>query len=488
MTDRRRDVGRGMLWLGSAAGFARVVDLIAIYFVLLYITKEQVGAASIIWSVGVLVETTNGLGLGVSIVQAPGLTRNQLDSIFWVVIGVAAIAGGLVIASGPLLALIYGDPAMTGYVFAVAGKQMGLAIALVPYHTLNRELRYREIASVQSGATLLAAFTRVGVAAAGGGTWALVLGHSLYGVFMAIGVNLMKPFRPRRHFSMKEIRPMLHFGIRVAATDAVNQIYCNIDYLIVGRIFGLAPLGVYRIAFDVAIQPAVVIADVISRSSLPVYARIWAAGESVRHAFRYASRSLSRVAVPLTILVALVAWPLCPLLPAGTDGNYAGAALPMTILAIAALLRVQYQLFPPVLQATGNAGSALRLSLLSLALLSLSMVASVGLLGHWLGISSVAVGWVAIYPPLLFAGVRTARTHAGLGVYDWLGSIWPALVAGAIALACGSSVLWFTRAMSPYLTIGLVVAAVLIPYLTATRLLDLAIGPEASPDAEGQHA
>ena len=41
----------------------------------------------------------------------------------------------------------------------------------------------------------------------------------------------------------------MKFGISVTAIDIINEITDNIDYVIVGRIFGFVPLSIYTLAY-----------------------------------------------------------------------------------------------------------------------------------------------------------------------------------------------------------------------------------------------
>jgi O-antigen/teichoic acid export membrane protein len=83
MTEAQQQLKRGLFWLGSAAAIGRVVDLAATVKVLFFLTKEEVGTATIAWAIGMVLEAVCRLGLGVAILQAKEVTRTQLDTSFW---------------------------------------------------------------------------------------------------------------------------------------------------------------------------------------------------------------------------------------------------------------------------------------------------------------------------------------------------------------------------------------------------------------------
>src|ERR1700682_308823 len=106
---------RGFNWLGGAAIIAKVIDFSTILAVLLFLTKEQVGVASLVVSVAMVVEAFDGLGTGEALVQAQSVSRLQLDTLFWFVIGAAALVGGLTLLAAPGIEAIYGVAGMQAY-------------------------------------------------------------------------------------------------------------------------------------------------------------------------------------------------------------------------------------------------------------------------------------------------------------------------------------------------------------------------------------
>ena len=66
-------------WAGATI-IAKVIDFSTILAVLLFLTKEQVGVASLVVSIAMVVEAFDGLGTGEALVQAQSVSRLQLDT------------------------------------------------------------------------------------------------------------------------------------------------------------------------------------------------------------------------------------------------------------------------------------------------------------------------------------------------------------------------------------------------------------------------
>ncbi len=473
METHRRDLGRGFNWLGGATIIAKITDFATILVVLVYLTKQQMGIGSLVIAIATVVEAFDGLGTGDALVQAPSISRKQLDSLFWFILGSAMLMALITLAAAPLVQAIYGSAGMAAYFIAVAAKQPLVGAAVIPLALLNRELRYERIAVINVAATFGAALTRLGVALAGGGAWALVSGYTASGVFILAGALLARPFRPAWQFQMAPILPLLRFGLRSASANVFEQTFKNIDYLLVGWFYGPAQLAVYRVAFGLAMEPALAVGTLINRTALPVFARVATVPGQLREALLWSLQRLATLVAPCMVALMLMAVPLMALLHDSHGNSYAAAALPLQILAAAAILRVSSQLLTPVLMSSGHPGTAAWVSAATLTLLSMGILA-VGCIVHAHdAIVAVAAVWFAAYPLLLCWGVRYLRRHWQITLPDLLRPFLTPGIGIAAMVAMTEAVTAALQGVAPNhqpaLRIGIVLAAVGLTYAGLIR-------------------
>lgn len=409
LANHRRHLGRGFNWLGGATIVAKITDFSTIVVVLLFLTKTQLGIGSLVISLGMVVEAFDGVGTGDALVQAGTIEKRQLHSLFWFIMAAAFAVGAATIAAAPLFGWVYGMAGLSGYFLAVAAKQPLVGAAVIPLALLNRELRYERIALINVGATLGAALVRLGLALAGGGAWALVGGYFASGPFILAGALWARPFRPGLGFDFGAIRPLVRFGMRSATANILEQIFKNIDYLLVGWFYGAPALAVYRVAFDVAMEPAMAVGTLVNRTALPVFARVAAVPAHLRAALLWALQRLVTLVAPFMAGLFLIAQPLSGLLHDAHGRSYAAAAVPLQILAAAATLRVTSQLLTPVLMSSGQPGRAAQLSAVTLALLGSFILAAGLLVSGEAGLVAVSAAWAVVYPLLLAWGVAYLR-------------------------------------------------------------------------------
>jgi O-antigen/teichoic acid export membrane protein len=459
MHSHQHHLARGFNWLGGATIIAKVIDFSTILVVLLFLTKQQVGIGSLVVSIAMIVEAVNGLGTSDALVQASMVSRLQLDTLFWFILGFAVLMAGLTLLVAPVIAALYGNVSIVAYMGMVALKQPIMAMALIPLALLNRGLHYDRIAIVNVSATLGGAMTRLVLAFGGVGSWVLVTGYTASGFYLLLGALVAQPFVPRVRFHYAAIRPLLRFGLRAASSNLSEQVFKNVDFLLVGWMYGAAPLAIYRVAFDTAMEPATAISTVIRRTVLPVFARTAAAPEDFAAALVWALQRLLRLAGPLMLVLLLIARPLTGLIHDEQGNSYASAALPMQLLAVAALLRVATELLFPLLLAVGRPGVAARLSAGILLLLTIAILAVGYGLPAQMGIIAVAGCWLGIYPFVLAWGVRMLQR-------DWripLGTLARVLVEIATSLGATVGLVTLVDALfgdpEPWVRIATVVLA-----------------------------
>ena len=464
MNDHHRLLGQGFNWLGGATVVAKVIDFSTILVMLLYLTKQQVGIASLVVSIGMVVEGLNGLGASEALIQIRSVSRLQLDTLFWYVVGAALLVGGLTLLAAPWIEWVYGFSGMATYLLAVAVKQPLVGAALIPLAIMNRDLQYRRIATVGVCATLAAASTRLILGASGAGAWALVAGYSASGLYTLIGATVARPFRPRLRFQLSAILPLIRFGARAAVANVSEQMFKNIDYLLVGWFYGAAQLAVYRVAFDIAMEPAMAVGTLVNRTALPVFARVSAVKAHLAQTLTWSLHRIAMLVAPLMVGLMLAAGPLTALIRDHQGNSYAAAATPLRFLAAAALLRVIVMLLSTAMMGSGRPGTAARLSAATLLLLGACILLVGVTFRAQAGIVAVSAIWLAIYPLLLVWGARYLGRHWDIPAAE-LARVFAAPCVGigmmvlAVALARR-----LTPGSDPGVQVGIVVAATALTY------------------------
>lgn len=464
--DDQRQIARGVLWLGSATAVSRVLEALGIILVLRFLSREEIGVATLAWSVGVFVECFNGLGIGTAILQHSDLSRRQTSSAFWYSVGIAGALTASMVVAAPWIADAYDMPTLTPLIRVWSFKLVFVGVAGVPLALLAKGLRYRALGAVMSSATLASSSVTLVLAAAGLGPWAPVLGNVANGFAqMVAGWVLCESFE-KREFHWTSLRPLAHTGLHLAGSVAVVQTSRNIDYLLLGGLVSAEALGGYRVAFDLAMAPTVAILQVGNRSALPVYARLQRQLDKLGDSWLWTVRTVTLMTVPVLALVFVDGETILTLL--GKSG-WPHAALTVRLLCVAALMRGIAETIPAVYVAAGKAHLSLVHSLLNLGLVACAL--SVAL--HWFQhdkVLLVAAAWVAATAGLVVVSLAISKRAVALSPGRMVRRL---LAPAAVLGACAGPALVVRPWLPEDALLGLVlsISVVLASYVVALRAI-----------------
>jgi O-antigen/teichoic acid export membrane protein len=219
--------------------------------------------------------------------------------LFWTCCGVGAIQALVLLAASPWLADTYAIGALLPMVAATGLKVFCVSASIVPHQLLAKHLRFRESGIVQTLCSLAEGSAKIGLASLGFGAWTLVLANVVRGLVLLGSALWLADFRPRAHFLWAEARGYLSFGARIAGSGALYQTYRNADYFLIGKLLGVEVLGLYRVAFEVGMQPLEVLLNLVNRVAYPIYAKVADDRVALRTALLRSTRSLLLLGAPI---------------------------------------------------------------------------------------------------------------------------------------------------------------------------------------------
>jgi O-antigen/teichoic acid export membrane protein len=167
---------------------------------------------------------------------------------------------------------------------------------------------------------------------------------------------------------------------------------------------------------------------------------------------------------PLAAALILAADPLTALIHDRQGRSYAAAALPLKLLAAAALPRILSQLLYPLLLGSGRPKVAARLSAATVFLL----VAGFVLVGFEFparaGIVGMSAVWLAIYPLLLIWEAGYLRRHWDIRPGSLVRAMLAPLVAAVLLVSMVEAVRLVVGDADPWLQLGVILTAVALTY------------------------
>ncbi|HEY5549516.1 MAG TPA: lipopolysaccharide biosynthesis protein [Coriobacteriia bacterium] len=278
----------------------------------------------------------NDLGLPVAIIQRRETTQNELSSLFWfnLSVGVAFAVLG-VLASQPLAAFFH-QPAVAPVLAALSVGFIVTSLVQIQGALVRRRMDFRTPAIANIVGVAIGGIVAIAAARAGWGVWALVINSIVSGVVLAGIVAATVRWVPTRRFRWREVRPFVLFGGALTVAGFAGYGAANVDNLVVGRVLGAGPLGIYALAYNLIMYPVRRIASTVTGVTLPAFSRIQ--GDNARYAaaFVRALEMSASVVTPLLMAAAVASESIV----LGLYGpKWAAAVIPFRLLCVAGLGR-----------------------------------------------------------------------------------------------------------------------------------------------------
>lgn len=354
----QRDINRGVAWIGLASSTVGALDLLASVLILaLWVSPAEYGIATLAVSLFPALDRATDLGLFAAVIQRDDHSETKISTVFWLNVAMSMVLmAALAFGIGPGLSWLYDQP-LVGAMLTVYGlKLVWQNVYFIPAAMMQRELRFKELSVIRMLANIAEFAGKVGFAAAGYGIWCFVLGPLARVLVTGIGVQLRHPWRPRLMFQLREALGWAVYGFKISAHKILFQLYTNADYPVIGAFFGVTAVGYYRLAYELVLEPARIISEVVQQIAFPVFSKIKHNAVMLKEQFIAFSRMnlvvmlgfLAMLLVSVDVLVQVVygvQW--MPAVPA------------VQILSAVAVLRAMSFMVPPLLDGMGYPGRTL---------------------------------------------------------------------------------------------------------------------------------
>jgi O-antigen/teichoic acid export membrane protein len=463
-------------WISLAAQAAQLgFRLVSTIVLARLLTPDVYGLVAMVTVVTGFISLFKSLGLATATVQAPQLSHNELNGLFWLnaLFGAAAMIVALAVA--PLMAWIYAEPRVT---VLIAGLSLTFVIGgLGVQHQalLRREMRFGAIAAIETSALAVGTAAAIVLASTGAGAWSLVGAYLISEIVNLVLVWRTVRWRPTRPSFDTDIREMVALGRDLTQFNVLNYWARNLDNFLIGRFWGAAQLGLYNRAYQLLLLPLQQVTTPLSSVAISALSRLNGDDERYRQAYIRMLEKVALACLPMTTFLFLHAPQVVDVLLGPRWHDVAPVFMP---LAAAGMVQPITATFIWMLVSQGRRRDLRRWSLVGTALSCGAIVA--GLSG---GVIAVATAYAAcellVRAPLL---AWVVGRSGPVRVPDVLAAIRPGVMASvAIVVACRGLLL-----IMPVSGIrGLLIAAVVAVAAAGMILLMLPSGRRLFGDLRG---
>ena len=416
----------GVVWTAAAKFGTQIITWGCLLLLARLLSPADFGIVSMSTIFLGFVNIVAEFGIGSAILVMRELTENQIRQIhaLSVILGFA-MTGMTVLAAKPMAAFFRKPELLTvvpvmGLGFAISGFRV------VPQSLLARDIRFKTISSIEAGTAVIQSLMSLLLAWLGMSYWALIIGSLTGGLFSSLRFNFVSPCRFERPI-FQQVREQLTYSQRILVARAAWYGYSNSDFAVAGRILGGSALGVYTMAWNLANAPVDRIVTLILRITPSVFSAVQHDNAALKRYLRVVTEGMAIVLFPVGFGIALVADVAVPTL---FDKRWAGAAMPVRMLALCAVIRCLVSVSSQVQETVRDVRYTMWQSLVCLAVLPASFWYG----SRW-GATGIATAWLICYPILCLPPLLRTLHKIHMAKREYLRSLSPAGIASIVMVA-----------------------------------------------------
>ena len=452
-----RRAGRGIFWNFLTYGLGRAGVLLTTSILARLLSKDDFGLVAIAVVAINYFGVIKDLGLGVALIQRREDVNEAANTVFTINIILGFFLSAAIIPFAPLFAGYFNNPMIIPVLRWLGASFAINALGSVHNIWLMRELDYRRKFIPDMGNTVVKILVSIGLAFGGFGVWSLVFGQILGALASVVLVWIILPWRPRLTLNKKIIASLLKFSRSIIGGDILTVVIDSLDYIIVGRLFGLAQLSVYTLAYRLPEMLVIGNLWVLGAVIFPTFSSIQDRPDEMRRGFLTSVRLIALIIVPICLGLVIAADPIVRVL----FGNQWLDVIPLLrVLAIYAWVYSLGYHIGDFYKAIGRPDILLKLTIFTLIILAPAM-----LIGSRFGLLGIAWGHLIAVLIRRIVSLRIATRFIDVSFVDIISELKPSLQGGLLMAPITLTVLILTAAINPVLQLVLVVVSGAISYL-----------------------
>lgn len=267
---------RGSIFELGGFGGAQVIRLGGNLILTRLLFPEAFGLAALVTIVLQGLELLSDVGLAQAVVQNPrGDDRTFLNTAW----SLQIIRGGILCVLCLLLAypfsLLYDEPVLAWLLVVGAGQVLLQGFRSTSIFTLQRRVHLGQLALLDFCSQILCVAVMILWVQFDPSVWGLIAGGIARAIFRLVASHLLPVgYHNRWQLDSECRREILHFGSWIFGSTALHFVSRQADRLIVGKLLGVATLGVYSIAVMLADVAETVTSRIAHNVFFPIFSQV----------------------------------------------------------------------------------------------------------------------------------------------------------------------------------------------------------------------
>lgn len=292
-----------LAWFSTGINFVLNIVLARILF------PEDFGLSAISFTIIGIFSMFIGFGLGPGVIQSKEEKSKLFSTYFFIELGTLAVFSVLIYCFSGTFANLFADSRIELVIKVLVIYIVLSGFDALPRTYLTKELEFKKITLIETFGIILNLCISLTLALIGFGYWSLIYGPIIAMIFRTACFWILAPIIPRiSHFDTKILKDLLKFALPILLSAVVIFWSVNIDDMMVAKVWGLAFLGYYSLAFKLSNYVSTLISAPISKAMYPVYCKMQDNKTEFRATFEQNYRMIFTITIFISVFVSLNAY------------------------------------------------------------------------------------------------------------------------------------------------------------------------------------
>lgn len=347
----RRQLLKGLGWVGALRVFVKLSAFVKLAILARILSSQAFGQFGVAIFALSFFETLTETGVNQALIFSSRKIEELLDSA-WIVSIVRGVAIAVLVAMSALpLGWYFHDPVVVPLILLIAAAPLLRGFVNPMIVSLVKELDFRKEFLFRSGSAAVDLVAAVAIGTFTHSSVAFVGALLLSAATDVILSFVLFTIRPRFRFLRAYISEIIGYGKWMTLSGVFYWIADQLDDFVVGRMYGMSPLGVYQTSYKIATLPVTEISGTVNQVAFPTLSKIRADRQKFRKTLFASILSSNVFGLSLAVVVGLFPVFIVNIL-LGPEWD---EVIPIVrILAIFGALRTIESSFQPLFLATGN--------------------------------------------------------------------------------------------------------------------------------------
>jgi lipopolysaccharide exporter len=340
----KQSMASGVVWTAIATVITTIIQFLQLAILARILRPNDFGLMAMVMVVIGFATAFADMGISNAIIHHQTVSRTQLSSLYWlnVLAGIGVCL--IVITLSPVIAQFYDEPRLARLVLWAALIFLITPLGQQFQILFQKDLKFQVLAFSDVIAAIIGFVVSVLAALNGKGVLSLIWGQLTTAAFRSTLLIVLgwSTWRPSIHLNLKELNGFVSFGLYQMGERSINYFAWNIDKLLIGRLLGATPLGIYNVAYQLMVRPFMVLNPILTRVAFPVFASIQNDNQRLSQGYIKLSQTIAFANFPIYFCMFALAQPLILLL---LGARWQSA---ITVFQILVWLGVLYSLGNPI--------------------------------------------------------------------------------------------------------------------------------------------